>query len=109
MSNGPTSVNTAPKKLHGPWDGPSKIAIGIDIGTTQSGVAFAYLQEGRSWRLPIQPSFMFFMHFLPIHTGAEQTIHRVTQWPGQESHNQHGKIPTVVWYDADKKVQHSII
>jgi molecular chaperone DnaK (HSP70) len=104
MSNGPTSVNTAPKKFHGPWDGPSKIAIGIDIGTTQSGVAFAYLQEGRSWRFSTTGSHVF-IHFLTIYIGAEQTIHRVTQWPGQESHNQHGKIPTVVWYDADKKVQ----
>ncbi|KAF8594083.1 hypothetical protein BDV93DRAFT_183817 [Ceratobasidium sp. AG-I] len=75
------SVNAAPKVFHGPWDGPSKIAIGIDIGTTQSGVSFAYLQEG-----------------------AEQTIHRVTQWPGQESQNQHGKIPTIVWYEANKAV-----
>lgn len=39
-----------------------------------------------------------------INVGAEQTIHRVTQWPGQESQNQHGKIPTVVWYDTDNKV-----
>ncbi|KAG9126352.1 hypothetical protein FRC07_003745 [Ceratobasidium sp. 392] len=35
--------------------------------------------------------------------GAEQKIHRVTQWPGQESQNQNGKIPTIVWYDTDKK------
>lgn len=40
------SVSAAPKVFQGPWEGPSKIAIGIDIGTTQSGVAFAYLQQG---------------------------------------------------------------
>lgn len=34
--------------------------------------------------------------------GAEQTVHRVTQWPGQESQNQHGKIPTIVWYEGSK-------
>ncbi|KDN40994.1 hypothetical protein RSAG8_07700, partial [Rhizoctonia solani AG-8 WAC10335] len=63
-----------------PWDGPSKVVIGIDIGSTQSGVAFAFLQQG-----------------------ARQSIHRVTQWPGQESQNLHGKIPTVLWYDSTNK------
>ncbi|KAF8594084.1 hypothetical protein BDV93DRAFT_565803 [Ceratobasidium sp. AG-I] len=79
------SISATAKVFHGPWEGTSKIAIGIDIGTTQSGVAFAFLQQGK---------FGF---------GAEQTIHRVTQWPGQESQNLHGKIPTVVWYDTDNK------
>ncbi|CAE6539034.1 unnamed protein product [Rhizoctonia solani] len=56
------------------------VVIGIDIGSTQSGVAYAFLQQG-----------------------AKQTIHRVTQWPGQESQNLHGKIPTVLWYDSNNK------
>ncbi|CAE7193333.1 unnamed protein product [Rhizoctonia solani] len=34
---------------------------------------------------------------------ASQVIHRVTRWPGQEAHGQQSKIPTLVWYDADKK------
>ncbi|CUA67155.1 Heat shock 70 kDa protein 12B [Homo sapiens] [Rhizoctonia solani] len=70
----------ASKSFEDPWDGPSKIVIGIDIGSTQSGVAYAFLQQG-----------------------AKQTIHRVTQWPGQESQNLHGKIPTVLWYDSNNK------
>ncbi|CAE6440499.1 unnamed protein product [Rhizoctonia solani] len=70
----------ASKSFEDPWDGPSKIVIGIDIGSTQSGVAYAFLQQG-----------------------AKQSIHRVTQWPGQESQNLHGKIPTVLWYDSTKK------
>ncbi|KAL5632455.1 hypothetical protein ACGC1H_005424 [Rhizoctonia solani] len=74
------SVDAAPRPLRGPWEGESKIVIGIDIGTTQSGVAFTFLQ-----------------------TGANQTIHRVTRWPGQEAHGQQGKIPTLVWYDTSKK------
>lgn len=37
-------------------------------------------------------------------TGANITIHRVTQWPGQEAHRAAGKIPTIVWYDANNKV-----
>ncbi|KAF8606751.1 hypothetical protein BDV93DRAFT_468343 [Ceratobasidium sp. AG-I] len=78
LSNDP--VNAVHKAFGGTWAGRSKIAIGIDIGTTQSGVAFAYLLEG-----------------------AEQSVHRVTQWPGQEAQNQHGKIPTIVWYDSDKQ------
>lgn len=30
-----------------PWHGPSKIVVGIDIGTTCSGVAFTYLLQGK--------------------------------------------------------------
>ncbi|CAE6506311.1 unnamed protein product [Rhizoctonia solani] len=63
-----------------PWDDTSRIVIGIDIGTTQSGVAFAFLQKG------IKPF-----------------AHRVTQWPGQEFQNLQGKIPTIVWYDSTNK------
>ncbi|QRV92570.1 heat shock protein 70 kDa 12A [Ceratobasidium sp. AG-Ba] len=74
------SVNAIPKPFHGPWDGKSKIVIGIDIGTTQSGVAFAFLQKG-----------------------IDQVVHRVTQWPGQEAQNQQSKIPTLVWYSLDGK------
>ncbi|CAE6435873.1 unnamed protein product [Rhizoctonia solani] len=70
----------ASRSFDDPWDGPSKIVIGIDVGSTQSGVAFAFLQQG-----------------------AKQSIHRVTQWPGQESQNLHGKIPTVLWYDSTQK------
>ncbi|KAH7336869.1 hypothetical protein B0J17DRAFT_718783 [Rhizoctonia solani] len=74
------SIDAAPKPLRGPWEGDTKIVVGIDIGTTQSGVAFAFLQNG-----------------------ASQDIHRVTRWPGQEAHNQQAKIPTIVWYDTNKK------
>jgi hypothetical protein len=28
------------------WKGENKIVIGIDVGTTQSGVAFAFLEKG---------------------------------------------------------------
>lgn len=40
------SVDSTPKPFRGPWEGENKIVIGIDIGTTQSGVAFAFLQQG---------------------------------------------------------------
>ncbi|CAE6332690.1 unnamed protein product [Rhizoctonia solani] len=75
------SIDATPKAFRGPWEGDTKIVIGIDIGTTQSGVAFAFLENG-----------------------ASQAIHRITRWPGQEAHNQQGKIPTLVWYDANKAV-----
>ncbi|CAE7125177.1 unnamed protein product [Rhizoctonia solani] len=75
------SVDAAPKPFRGPWEGESKIVIGIDIGTTQSGVAFTFLQTGKC--------------------RANQAIHRVTKWPGQEIHS--SKIPTLVWYDTSKK------
>ncbi|CAE6419856.1 unnamed protein product [Rhizoctonia solani] len=74
------SIDAAPKPFRGPWEGDTKIVIGIDIGSTQSGVAFAFLQNG-----------------------ASQAIHRVTRWPGQEAHNQQGKIPTLVWYDTNRR------
>ncbi|KAG8775337.1 hypothetical protein FRC12_001542 [Ceratobasidium sp. 428] len=73
-------INATPKPFQGIWEGESKIVIGIDIGTTQSGVAFTFLQQG-----------------------ANQVIHRVTQWPGQEASGVQSKIPTVVWYDVDGK------
>lgn len=80
MSSPTGSINAVPKPFHGAWEGETKIIIGIDVGTTQSGVAFAFLQKG-----------------------ANQAIHRVTQWPGQEAQHQQSKIPTLVWYDLNKK------
>ena len=29
---------------------------------------------------------------------------RVSEWPGQEAHKGESKIPTLVWYDRNKKV-----
>ncbi|CCO35952.1 hypothetical protein BN14_10074 [Rhizoctonia solani AG-1 IB] len=49
--------------------------IGIDIGSTQSGVAFAFLQK------EVKPE-----------------IERVSSWPGQTLDLQ-SKIPTQIWYD----------
>ncbi|KAG9103543.1 hypothetical protein FRC06_010028 [Ceratobasidium sp. 370] len=74
------SVNAVPKPFEGIWEGESKIVIGIDIGTTQSGVAFAFLQQG-----------------------GKQEVHRVTHWPGQEAANMQSKFPTLVWYDRNGK------
>ncbi|KAF8754983.1 ATP binding [Rhizoctonia solani] len=31
-------------------------------------------------------------------------IQRVVKWPGQEARDEQGKIPTLVWYDRDKKI-----
>ncbi|CAE6412712.1 unnamed protein product [Rhizoctonia solani] len=74
------SIDATPKPFHRPWEGNTKIVLGIDIGTTQSDVAFSFLKRD-----------------------ASQVVHRVTRWPGQESHNQLGKIPTLVWYDTSKR------
>ncbi|KAF8594085.1 hypothetical protein BDV93DRAFT_482080 [Ceratobasidium sp. AG-I] len=80
MSSPAGSINAFPKPFHGIWEGETKIVVGIDVGTTQSGVAFAFFQKG-----------------------TNQVIQRVTQWPGQEAQHQQSKIPTLVWYDLDKK------
>ncbi|KAG8793239.1 hypothetical protein FRC12_003456 [Ceratobasidium sp. 428] len=62
------------------WNDSQKIILGIDIGATQSAVSFAYL-----------------------YPGGPQTLHRVANWPGQESHKGESKIPTLVYYDSDGK------
>ncbi|KAG8762537.1 hypothetical protein FRC11_009011, partial [Ceratobasidium sp. 423] len=75
-----SSIEKARKPLEEPWEGENKVVIGIDIGTTHSGVAVALLQ-----------------------TGDRPQIHRIVRWPGQAEQDQRGKIPTVIWYDASKK------
>ncbi|CAE6415054.1 unnamed protein product [Rhizoctonia solani] len=42
-------------------------------------------------------------------SGESQTIHRVTEWPGQEAGKQHSKIPTLAWYDTNGRVHHSLL
>ncbi|CAE6459221.1 unnamed protein product [Rhizoctonia solani] len=66
------SIDSVSRPFRGQWEGEDKIVLGIDIGTTQSGVAFAFLQ-----------------------TGESQDIHRFTRWPGQEAAHQQGKVPTL--------------
>ncbi|KAF8305224.1 uncharacterized protein EI90DRAFT_3001470 [Cantharellus anzutake] len=63
-----------------PWSGKHKIILGFDIGTTFSGVSYAYL-------FPDGP----------------QTVARVNAWPGQEAHKGESKIPTLLWYNKNKK------
>ncbi|CAE6488853.1 unnamed protein product [Rhizoctonia solani] len=74
------SIDAIPKPFRGPWQGDAKIILGIDIGTTQSNVAFSFLQEG-----------------------GGQLVHNVSRWPGQEACQQQGKIPTIVWYDTNQR------
>lgn len=76
----PGSGGSTSRTFEDPWDGSPKIIVGIDIGTTQSGVSFAFL----------------------VH-GAKPALHRVAQWPGQGGEDKQGKIPSVVWYDSSKK------
>lgn len=93
------AMDATPRAFRGSWEGENKIVVGIDIGTTQSGVAFTYLQNGECGETSASNQWLYFSS-----TGASQVIHRVTRWPGQEAHNQKGKIPTVVWYDTDQRV-----
>ncbi|CAE6420069.1 unnamed protein product [Rhizoctonia solani] len=81
MSFSKSSIDAVRRPLEEPWEGESKIIVGIDIGTTQSGVAVTFLE-----------------------TGDQPKIHRIVKWPGQEERDQQGKIPTVIWYDTNKAV-----
>lgn len=99
MASPSGSINAVPKPFHGVWEGESKIVVGIDVGTTQSGVAFAFLQRGRCLIVKLYLRFTQ----TTARLDAEQTIHRVTRWPGQEAQNLQSKVPTLVWYDHDKK------
>ncbi|KAG9088927.1 hypothetical protein FRC06_001776 [Ceratobasidium sp. 370] len=69
----------------GPWTRPPKIILGIDIGTTQSAVAYAYL-----------------------HPNGPQSLYRVAAWPGQEAHKGESKIPTLVYYDQNDKASNGL-
>ncbi|KAF8603219.1 hypothetical protein BDV93DRAFT_493895 [Ceratobasidium sp. AG-I] len=62
------------------WPGESQIILGIDIGTTHSAVSFAHLFKG-----------------------GPQTLHRVTDWPGQKAQKGESKIPTLVYYDSNNQ------
>lgn len=79
---GPSDSNNSgptPATAEDVWKEDNTIMIGIDIGSTQSGVAFTFLQKG-----------------------ARQIIYRVGRWPGQASESQ-SKIPTLIWYDKRGK------
>ncbi|CAE7069063.1 unnamed protein product [Rhizoctonia solani] len=75
---GPGSTNS--QQLNEVWEEDNKIVVGIDIGTTQSGVALAYLEKGE-----------------------RQEIHRIAKWPGQGEQDQRAKVPTVIWYNLETK------
>ncbi|KAG8759784.1 hypothetical protein FRC11_001447, partial [Ceratobasidium sp. 423] len=66
-------------RFGGPWEGETKIVLGIDIGTTRSSVAFAFLQKGEN-----------------------QVIHHVTKWLGREA-QAYDKVPTLIWYDTNQR------
>ncbi|KAI0704715.1 hypothetical protein C8Q76DRAFT_631269 [Earliella scabrosa] len=58
-----------------------KLVLGVDVGTTYSGVAYAILDPGE----------------LP-------KIHSVTRFPGQEAHAGDSKIPSILYYCQDGTV-----
>ncbi|KAH9940114.1 uncharacterized protein BXZ73DRAFT_43285 [Epithele typhae] len=58
-----------------------KLVLGIDVGTTYSGVAYAILDPGE----------------VPL-------IHGVTRFPGQESAAGDSKIPSILYYNPDGSV-----
>ncbi|KAF8695037.1 ATP binding, partial [Rhizoctonia solani] len=62
------SIEATPKPFRGPWEGDTKIVIGIDIGTTQSGVAFAFLENGASQAIHRAVAF-----------GAEAQLHTIEE------------------------------
>ncbi|CAE6460910.1 unnamed protein product [Rhizoctonia solani] len=81
METNNIAIQSIYRTFREPWKGDSKIVLGIDIGTTYSGVAYSYLVEG-----------------------GEKFLHRVDKWPGQEAEQYSGKIPTLVWYNSSGEV-----
>ncbi|PIL34583.1 hypothetical protein GSI_03362 [Ganoderma sinense ZZ0214-1] len=69
---------SAPKPYRGPV---RKLVVGIDVGTTFSGVSYAILDPGE----------------VP-------TIHSITRYPGQENEAGHCKIPSVLYYHQDGRL-----
>ncbi|PQE24450.1 Heat shock 70 kDa 12A protein [Rutstroemia sp. NJR-2017a BBW] len=66
-------------EVEGAGKSKSQLIVGIDFGTTFSGVAFAFATN----------------------TGAKEDI--ITEWPGAGSYTKQ-KIPTVLYYDQYQKV-----
>ncbi|KAF9510510.1 hypothetical protein BS47DRAFT_64108 [Hydnum rufescens UP504] len=66
--------------VNGTWDGPEKIILAIDIGTTYSAVSYSHLYKGCS-----------------------RSITSVSNWPNQRKQVGDSKIPTLIWYDKRKK------
>ncbi|CAE6495337.1 unnamed protein product, partial [Rhizoctonia solani] len=62
------------------WTGPHKIILGVDIGATQSAVAFSYLCPGKP-----------------------QGLQRVVEWPGQPAHKGQSRIPSAIYYDKNNR------
>ncbi|TFK79391.1 hypothetical protein K466DRAFT_648875 [Polyporus arcularius HHB13444] len=58
-----------------------KLVVGIDVGTTYSGVAYAILDPGEVPK-----------------------IHGVTRFPGQENNASDSKVPSILYYRADGTV-----
>ncbi|KIL61939.1 hypothetical protein M378DRAFT_34206, partial [Amanita muscaria Koide BX008] len=64
-----------------PYTGKKRLVIGVDIGTTHSGVSYALLEPGKVPR-----------------------IRRVTRFSGQREEKGISKVPSVVCYDQDGNV-----
>ncbi|KAF8337586.1 uncharacterized protein EI90DRAFT_2991950 [Cantharellus anzutake] len=62
------------------YAGQSKIIIAIDIGTSNTGVSYAYL-----------------------YPSGPQAVTRVSEWPGQPPHRGESKIPTLIWYNRQNQ------
>ncbi|KAI1793699.1 hypothetical protein LXA43DRAFT_1121934 [Ganoderma leucocontextum] len=64
------------------YDGPVRnLVLGIDVGTTFSGVSYAILDPGQ-----------------------EPNVHNITRYPGQEDEAGNSRIPSILWYRPDGSV-----
>ena len=84
------------------YTGKNRIIIAIDIGTSHTGVSYAYLY-------PKYVNFWFSCDIVLIAVldhmcSGPQAVTRVGEWPGQPAHRGESKIPTVIWYDRQNKV-----
>ncbi len=83
-----------------PYGGPTrKLVLGIDVGTTYSGISYAILDPGEVPK--IQGVTRYVRHSLRHCVVADAAVYR---FPGQENAAGDSKIPTILYYRADGTV-----
>ena len=74
-----------------------KLVLGIDIGTTYSGVAYAFLDPGETPRIHSVTRYVSRDHNLHLQRHSADVVLR-NRFPGQEHAASDSKIPSMMYY-----------